>query len=197
VKIKICGLSRVRDILAVNACKPDYAGFVLAPSRRRVSVDTLCELRGMLENAVSAVGVFADETPENAAALLNRGVIDIAQLHGSEDAQYIARLRKLTDKPIIKAVCGVTPESIENARNMGADMLLLDGARGGSGKSFDWSVIPRLDMPWFLAGGLDESNLADAAKLAPYCLDISGGAETDGVKDPEKIRILIEKARSL
>lgn len=103
-KIKFCGLSRTCDIEAVNNLLPDYIGFVFAPkSRRCVSADKASKLKRLLIPGIKAVGVFVNEEPGRIASLLNKGTIDIVQLHGDEGEDYIGHLRKLTDKPIIKA----------------------------------------------------------------------------------------------
>ena len=104
-RIKLCGLSRPCDVEAANRLRPDFIGFVFyRPSKRYVSPGTARKLRQQLAPGILAVGVFVDESPENVAALLQSGVIDIAQLHGREDNAYIERLRRLTDKPVIKAL---------------------------------------------------------------------------------------------
>lgn len=197
MRIKICGLRRPEDIHAVNACLPDYIGFVFARSKRRVSESEAAALKSLLSPKIAAVGVFVDEPPERVAALLERGLIDIAQLHGTEDAVYLRQLRALTSAPVIKAVAALSAERVRAAEALKPDYLLLDATSGGSGQSFDWDTIPALETPWFLAGGLNAENLAQAAACKPFCLDISSGAETSGYKDPEKIRLLTEKARML
>ncbi|MCL2030579.1 MAG: phosphoribosylanthranilate isomerase [Oscillospiraceae bacterium] len=196
MRIKICGLSRPEDIEAVNLGRPDYIGFVFAPSRRRVSFAQAEELKSRLHPAVKSVGVFAGETPARIAELLRRGVIGIAQLHGDEDLSYAAALRALTDAPIVKAIALPTPERVR-AWEDAADYLLLDGAAGGAGRRFDWASMPVPRTPWFLAGGLNAGNLEEAARYRPFGLDISSGAETGGVKDPEKIINLIQIVRNL
>ena len=96
-RIKLCGLSRTGDIEAANTLLPDYIGFVFAPkSRRFVPPEEAAGLRRLLRPEIQAVGVFVNEEPEAVAKLLNEGVIDIAQLHGTEDEAYIRRLRQLT-----------------------------------------------------------------------------------------------------
>ena len=103
-KIKLCGLSRPCDIEWANALMPDYIGFVFAQkSKRYVSPERAKALREGLDSNIRAVGVFVNEAPEVVADLLNSGVIDLAQLHGGEDEEYIKALRGLTDKPLIKA----------------------------------------------------------------------------------------------
>ena len=96
-KIKLCGLSRPRDILAANQLRPEYIGFVFAPeSKRYIAPKGAAELKELLDPNIQAVGVFVNETAETVARLLNRGVIDLAQLHGSEGGDYVDRLRMLT-----------------------------------------------------------------------------------------------------
>ena len=103
-KIKLCGLSRTEDIEAANTLLPEYIGFVFAEnSRRYVTPEKAKKLKAKLVPCVLAVGVFINEAPEIIAELLNNGVIDLAQLHGSEGEAYIAHLRTLTDRPIIAA----------------------------------------------------------------------------------------------
>lgn len=105
-KMKLCGLFRPCDIDAANQLKPEYIGFVFAPkSRRYVTPEEAAELKKLLAPTIQAVGVFVNEAAERIAALLNKGIIDIAQLHGVEDENEINQLRALTDKPIIKAFC--------------------------------------------------------------------------------------------
>jgi phosphoribosylanthranilate isomerase len=103
-RIKLCGLMRPEDIEAANRLMPDYIGFVFAgKSRRRVTQAQAEELKNRLSPAIRAVGVFVNEYPETVAGLLNRGIIDLAQLHGDEDEAYLRRLRALTDRPLLQA----------------------------------------------------------------------------------------------
>lgn len=189
-KIKLCGLSRPCDIEAANELKPDYIGFVFAPkSRRYVDPQRAAELKKMLDPAIKAVGVFVNEAPENVAGLLDCGTIDIAQLHGGESEDYIAALRSLTDKPIIKAFRIDTAQDIAAAQNSTADFILLDSGSGGTGTVFDWELIQHLRRPYFLAGGLGLGNAREAVEaLTPYAVDVSSGIETDGLKDKTKMK---------
>jgi phosphoribosylanthranilate isomerase len=205
VKIKICGLIRAEDIAAANNVQPDYIGFVFAKSRRQVSPEKAAELRRGLAAGIQAVGVFVNEPAENVARLAEGGVIDIIQLHGDEDEAYLKNLRQLTDKPIIKAVRVQSPEQILRAEALPCDMLLLDtytpGQYGGSGQMFDRSLLPKLTKPWFMAGGLAADNLAAAVRECgenlPYAVDVSSGAETDGIKDAGKMLKLVQIMRGL
>lgn len=198
-KIKLCGLSQPRDIQAANELSPDYIGFVFAPkSRRYVPPKRAAELRGLLAPGISAVGVFVRESPETVAALLDCGIIDAAQLHGGEDEDYIAALRELTDRPLIKAFRIDSKQDILAAQNSTADYILLDSGNGGTGTCFDWSLIQRLERPYFLAGGLDAGNVAGAvAALNPYAVDVSSGIETGGGKDTAKMIEFVHAVRSV
>ena len=140
-KIKLCGLSRPRDIQAANRLRPEYIGFVFAPnSRRYVAPEQAAELKALLAPGIQAVGVFVNAPPETVAGLLNRGVIDLAQLHGTEDEAYLSRLRELTPKPVIQAFRIRDEKDCLAARESPADYILLDSG-AGTGKAFDWSLI--------------------------------------------------------
>lgn len=196
-KIKLCGLSRPEDIMTANELKPEYIGFVFAPkSRRYVSPEKAAELRRLLSPKIKAVGVFVRETPEAVARLLDSGIIDIAQLHGGEDENYIRQLRALTDQPIIKAFRIDTAADISNAEASSADYVLLDSGNGGTGTAFNWALIQNLKRPYFLAGGLSPDNAEHAVKLfKPYAVDVSSGIETDGVKDHIKMAEFVAAVR--
>ena len=163
-KMKLCGLFRPCDIDAANQLKPEYIGFVFAPkSRRYVTPEEAAELKKLLAPTIQAVGVFVNEAAERIAALLNKGIIDIAQLHGVEDEKEINQLRALTDKPIIKAFCIKKSEDITNAESCLADYILLDSGEG-TGTVFDWKKIQNIQRPYFLAGGLSIDNVENAVR---------------------------------
>lgn len=196
IKVKMCGLSREEDIINSNIVRPDFVGFVFAKnSRRYVSPEKAARLRKMLDSSITAVGVFVDEDMDSVAELLNVGVIDIAQLHGSEDDNYISRLKELTGKPVIKAFRIKTKDEIISAQNSSADMILLD-AGAGDGKTFDWTLLENITRPYFLAGGLDKDNITKV-KLYPnlFALDVSSGIETDGHKDEIKMAAFMSAVR--
>lgn len=191
-KVKFCGLKRIEDIKAANELRPDFAGFVFwEKSSRNVSRQEAEVLGKALLPEIKKVGVFVDEAPEKVAALLTDKVIDIAQLHGSEDEEYIERLRSLAEgASVIKAFVIKSPEDLERAKKSSADFLLLDSGKG-TGQTFNWELIKKagFDRPYFLAGGLGAENVSGAIKeLSPYAVDVSSGIETNGVKDPDKMR---------
>ena len=195
-RIKMCGLRWPEDIGAVNGLQPEYVGFVFFPgSKRYVTPETARELKAGLAPGIKAVGVFVDEAPETVARLLEEGIIDLAQLHGHEDEAYLACLRKLTDKPLIRAFRIRSEEDALQAQASSADGILLD-AGAGDGKTFDWSRVRAVTRPYFLAGGLNPENVARAVReLKPYAVDVSSGIETDGFKDIVKMRAFVRAVR--
>ena len=187
-RIKLCGLSRLQDVEAANMLMPEYIGFVFAPkSKRCVTRQQAAELKKHLAPGIRAVGVFQDAPPENVAKLLKRGVIDLAQLHGSEDEAYLRRLRELTAAPIIQAFRVRSRADLMAAERSTADHVLLD-AGAGEGNVFDWSLLREFRRPYFLAGGLGPENAEEAVRmLHPFAVDVSSGIETEGKKDPAKM----------
>ena len=197
IKVKICGLSRLCDIDVVNDEKPEYIGFVFAKSRRKVTSQPAFDLRKKLDPGIVPVGVFVDEDMGNIISLVRRGVIDVIQLHGSENGEYIGRLKTLTDKPIIKAVAVLKEGDAQKWAETSADYLLLDSGGGGKGQRFDWDLIGEVNKPFFLAGGLCPENIRTALeKVKPFAVDVSSGVETDGFKDRAKIREFIRMVRN-
>lgn len=196
-KVKICGLMRKQDIDYVNKLIPDYAGFVFAPSRRRVSPGEAKRMASDLGPAIQRVGVFADATREFVLEAAVECSLDIIQLHGGETSEYWHGF----PKPVWKVVQVKSREDLAQARFLkGIDALLLDSAAGGSGKSFDWNLARECDFPYplVLAGGLNPENVVRAIRLfKPFAVDVSSGVETNGVKDYLKIKRFIENVRRL
>ncbi len=197
-KIKLCGISRMCDIDIINQLKPDYIGFVFAKkSKRYVSYETADMLRQNLAPDIKVVGVFVNESEKQVATLLNKGIIDIAQLHGDEDENYMSRLREISDKPVIKAFCVSSKDDITGIEKSSADYLLLDSG-AGSGECFDWGILKDIERPFFLAGGLDITNVEKAIRdIGPFAVDVSSGIETNGLKDENKMREFVEKVNRL
>jgi phosphoribosylanthranilate isomerase len=192
-KIKICGLTRMEDIIAVNENKPAYIGFVFAESRRKVSRGQARELRAALDKKIIPVGVFVNEEIENILVLLRDEIIDAIQLHGAEDESYIKELKEKTDAPIIKAVSIQKAGDAQRWENSAADYLLLDHKGGGTGEAFDWNLIGKVDKPFFLAGGLSPENVGEAIKkISPFAVDVSSGVEANKIKCAKKIKNFVE-----
>lgn len=195
-KVKMCGLSRMEDIEYANEVLPEFIGFVFAPkSRRYVSFEQAKKLHGELDYRIAAVGVFVDEDIENIVRLVKDEVIDMVQLHGSEDNAYIAKLREMAEVPIIQAFKIIDSYDAESAVLSDADFVLLDSGMG-TGKTFDWSLIKSINRPYFLAGGISPENAAQAVeRFSPYAVDASSSLETDGVKDLSKMTALARAVR--
>lgn len=202
------------DIEYANRVKPDFVGFIFANTRRKISTTQAKEFREALDAEIPAVGVFVNADISEIASLVEAGCINLIQLHGEEDADYIGRLRKVCDVPIIKAVKVQTIEQIRQAAALPVEYLLLDtyrkGVLGGTGEAFDWELLREakaiagdtaegelFGKPYFLAGGLHAGNLPEAAELGSYGLDISSGIETDGSKDFTKMVEVMKLVRKL
>ncbi|MGD9665964.1 MAG: phosphoribosylanthranilate isomerase [Synergistaceae bacterium] len=196
-KIKICGLMSERDINYANSLIPDFVGFVFVRgSRRYVSPDIAANLRMRLLTSVMTVGVFVNEKFENAINMTRQGVLDIVQLHGQEDDEYIISLREIIRKPVIKAFNVESIKDVDRAVDSPADFILLDNGTGGTGRTFDWTLVRNIERPFFLAGGLDPDNVEAAVSATnPYAVDVSSGVEKECVKDFEKMQNFINAVR--
>ena len=200
------------DIEYANRVKPDFVGFIFANTRRKISAAQAKQFREALDAEIPAVGVFVNEDISVITSLVQNGCIDLVQLQGEEDADYIRRLREVCDVPVIKAVKVQTVEQIRQAAALPVDYLLLDtyrkGVLGGTGEAFDWELLREakaaagdtaegelFGKPYFLAGGLHAGNLREAAALGSYGLDVSSGIETDGSKDFTKMVEVMELVR--
>ena len=247
--IKICGLKRIEDVYAVNEFKPDYVGFVFAATKRFVSDETAAILKAALNPDIPAVGVFVNEPIAHIVKLVREKSIDIIQLHGQEDLDYVNQLREELTKevgsqdkgeisrvPLIKVVridvtmdekladeklsdektvdenvyaawkekqTEINRKLIMEAKKCEPEYLLFDskvkGIPGGSGQTFDIANLPddeEIGLPYFLAGGIDLSNVSGLISLKrPFGIDVSSAVETEGVKDAEKIKAMIEAVR--
>ena len=198
VKVKICGLKRLEDIEIVNRYKPDFIGFVFADSKRKVSHELASKLKDNLDSDIISVGVFVDASQDEILELYDGGIIEMAQLHGSESEQYIQNLKQRTDDElkIINAIEISKETDLSKFDNSQSDYLLFDSGKG-SGKTFDWNLIKKdIKKEFFLAGGLSSSNVMEAIEqFNPYAIDLSSSLETDGVKDENKIKEIMELIR--
>ena len=194
-KVKLCGMRRKEDILAANRYGPDWIGFVFAKSKRQVSKEEAAELKQLLSPKILAVGVFVDAPVTEMVSLYEAGIIDVIQLHGGEGPQVVEEIQARCSAPIIQAVSVRGKEDVEKALSSKADYLLFDSGSGGTGQSFDWAHLGEMKRPFFLAGGIRQENLEEALQLHPFAIDVSSGVETDGYKDEEKIKQLMETVR--
>ncbi|MDR1688709.1 MAG: phosphoribosylanthranilate isomerase [Clostridiales bacterium] len=206
MRIKICGLKSESDIEIVNKFPPDYAGFVFAESKRKVSANFAKELITKLNPEIKSVGVFVNEAAKTVAETAKTCNLYAVQLHGDESEAYISELKNLCGAKIIKCVRTKSYDYVLQNIRTKADAILFDTfsktARGGTGERADWELILQvrgnMEKPFFLAGGISETNICAAFEINPYAADVSSGAEKangEG-KDEEKVRKLIYAVRN-
>lgn len=190
-KIKICGLKRLEDIKYANELVPDFVGFILSDGfKRSIKPQQAVHLKAKLSDNIKAVGVFVDEPAEAIDCFLRQGVIDIVQLHGGETPEFCSKI----NAPVIKMLKPTDFDKISQYEPY-VDYFLFDSGTG-TGKTFDWSKIPKTQKPFFLAGGLNKENISLAIKTVnPYAVDLSSCVETDGCKDYIKIKEVMECVR--
>jgi len=205
-KVKICGITNKLETGFLNKYLPDYAGFVFAESRRRVTPEKAAELGAELAPTIKKVGVFLDHDVKLAADIAGSVGLDAVQLHGNEDREYIELLHSMLKQDI--EIWKALKIEVEHFPDTGlmhhkdVDRLLLDtfvpGIHGGTGKYFDWRLVSKLDssLPVILAGGLNPYNVRQAIlQTFPYAVDISSGVESEGMKDEQKVKAFIEAVR--
>jgi len=189
-KVKICGIQDIDTAMVAYEQGADFLGFVFAKSKRQVSPDQVKEIISQLPSDISKIGVFVDCPMDEMISIADFCGLDILQLHGSESYESY----KSSPYPIVKSV-SVKPSGVHSSSTLPkADYLLFDtwhkAMAGGSGETFDWNYLDdyNSETPYFLAGGLNSTNIAEAIKnLSPYAVDVSSGVETNGVKDHKKI----------
>lgn len=200
--IKICGITSKEEIQSINEVKPDYIGFVFAESKRKVSVDEAKELSNALNKGIKIVGVFRNNSEEEILNILSKVPLDVIQLHGDEDNEFINSLREKSKVEIWKAITVSSKNDMEKALKYEVDTLVLDGSTPGSGNVFNWDNLKDININKriFLAGGINENNVLEAInKVKPDGIDTSSGVEIIDEKgrrkDKEKMKRLIRKVR--
>lgn len=195
-ELKICGLKRLEDIIAVNRHGADYAGFVFfEKSKRYVDPYKANELISLLRADIKPVGVFMDEPLDNVVRIARITGVELVQLHGHESEEYVEYVKRILDRPVIKAYKASEEGALEKAAQSNADYVMIDSG-AGSGKKFDWSILKDFKRDYFLAGGLDPESVGEAIRmLEPFAVDVSSGVETDGIKDEKKIAEFINAVR--
>ena len=195
-ELKICGLSRLEDVIAVNRFGADYAGFVFfKKSKRYIDPYKAGELIELLRSDIKSVGVFLDEPLDSVISAARISGVEMIQLHGHESEEYVEYVKRTLERPVIKAFKADEEGALERALNTSADYILIDSG-AGTGKKFDWSILKDFGRDYFLAGGLDPESVGEAiSKLEPFAVDVSSGVETDGVKDAEKIKKFINAVK--
>ena len=198
-KVKICGLMELEHVKVAAESGADAIGFVFAKSRRQITVDQARKLTTAVPRDVLKIGVFVNEALEEVERIAREVPLDVVQLHGDEDPNYVQRL----SLPTIKALSIRNQEDVWKASRYEVDYFLFDAPgvefRGGSGHSFDWSLLTKANISHdkvILAGGLTEENIIKAINIVqPFMVDVSSGVETAQRKDAEKIRTFIRAIR--
>ena len=201
MKVKICGIRRAEDIEIVNKYLPDFIGFIFVPaSKRYVEPSVVVELKKNLDPRIKTVGVFVNESIEKIREIKKVCSLDVIQLHGEETPQFCEEL----GGRIWKAIRVKDEDCVEILDTYAeyTELLLLDtyvdGTHGGTGQAFDWDLIEffSADYNIGLAGGITRENVLKAKKkVEPELIDVASGSETNGLKDEEKIKDIIQIIR--
>ncbi len=213
--VKVCGIKRIEDVEFLNKLQPEYAGFVFCKSKRQISLEFGKVLIEKLDSRIKKVGVFQDNPLEEVRYTAEALKLDVIQLHGSEDENYIKNLYPFN---IWKSISVNVPDYVEenfkdkvefykaainkiskyNIKAVLIDSSTKGSKGGGTGISFNWDILKNMTLtkPIVLAGGLDACNVGKAIEIVkPYAVDVSSGVEENGIKSFEKIEQFIEKAR--
>jgi phosphoribosylanthranilate isomerase len=198
ITVKVCGLTRSEDVQACASAGADALGFVFARSPRRLSAGAAARLVAGVPEGLLRVGLFMDQAEADIEAVLERVELDLLQFHGRETDGFCAGF----GLPFIKAISiseagrGRQSETYPSAAG-----VLLDshspGSGGGTGRSFDWSQPVAVDLPLWLAGGLNPTNVGEAVRrFSPYAVDVSSGVEdAPGIKNHTLIKQFVQLAR--
>lgn len=196
-KIKICGIQFKEEIEIINQLPIDYIGLVFAPSKRKISIEQAKELKNMLNDNIKTVGVFVNERAEVVNKIAHTLSLDVVQLHGEEDQVYISTIKGEVWKAY-KIDGGFDVETLLQGKNITGN--LFDGKRPGSGETFNWAVIKKIQNQQLkiLAGGLKPENVEEAIKyVQPDIVDISSGVEKNNKKDKLLLNCLVGRIKNV
>jgi len=202
MEIKICGITALEEVQALNILKPEYIGLVFAESIRKISKEQGKLIRDLIDRDIKVVGVFRNNTKEYISEILDYIPLDVLQLHGDEDNDFIEYFRDRYQCEIWKGASIKTKDDIKKAVTFNVDTLILDGSNPGSGEVFPWELVLNIETraKVFLAGGINEDNVLQGINnLDIQGVDVSSGVEVikDGKrsKDKTKMKNLIRKVR--
>ncbi|QXC62544.1 phosphoribosylanthranilate isomerase [Aquihabitans sp. G128] len=199
--VKICGITREDDALLAVAMGADAVGFIFAPSKRQIAPSIARDIVKRLPPEILTVGVFRDEAPARVVDIVNSTGLRAAQLHGHESAESTRLIRARV--PLVIKAFPAGDRGLDHAADYGADALLIDSPRPGSGETFDWGLAAQLPpgQRVILAGGLTPENVAAAiGQVGPWGVDVASGVESErgepGQKDARKVKAFIDAAKA-
>ncbi|MDD5737510.1 MAG: phosphoribosylanthranilate isomerase [Candidatus Omnitrophica bacterium] len=202
VRVKVCGITNLKDAEAACRLGADALGFVFAKSPRRIDAEKARSISLKTPPYISLVGVFVDEDIKKLLKIAEKCRIDCIQLHGNESINYCKQLKKYYK--IVKAVRIGEKKNLDGLSGYDVDAFLLDtyrpGKAGGTGEKFDWNLalrVKKLGRPVILSGGLKPRNVRGAIrKVKPYAVDVSSGVESSpGRKSMKLMKEFIQRAK--
>jgi phosphoribosylanthranilate isomerase len=203
-RIKFCGITSVADAELAVSCGAWAIGLILWPgSKRACDAAEGVRISHAVRRKVEVAGVFVNQSLDEVAALADMLHLSIVQLHGDEGPSYANEVARRTGAKVIKAQSVRLAADVIAVQAFHTDFHLLDthrdGLRGGTGETFDWTMLDRRTskVPLILSGGLTPDNVAGAiAAVRPFAVDVASGVEASpGVKDPEKLKAFAEAVR--
>lgn len=199
-KVKICGITRLKDIEIINKYDIDYVGFVFTKSKRQVTEEQALKLRNRLRKDIKTVGVFVNSSIEEVNEIINYCRLDIAQLHGDEESEYFEKINTDIWKSIsVKEDMDI--EYLEKYKSINGVLLdtYVKGQKGGTGKTFNWNIVKGFSKLYniILAGGLTSENVTEGIKVvSPQVVDVSSRVEENGYKNEDKIKEFVRSVKS-
>ena len=201
MKVKICGITDLYTALKAESFGADAIGFVFAKSKRQITPEAAGEISAQLSPQIEKVGVFVNETKERIEEIVSQAKLTMVQLHGDESPDFCLTL----SVPVIKALSIGSKEDLIREKQYHCEFILLDSPKGkyhgGTGVPFNWGILQDTlftKKKIILAGGLNLDNVTQAiTQVKPYMLDVSSGVESEGKKDINKIKVFIEKTKSV
>lgn len=202
-KIKICGITNIKDALFAEKLGADIIGMIFAKSPRRITVLKAKKIINALKLSTKKAGVFVNEDINKVNKLTKELKLNFVQLHGDESVQYI---KKIKGAKVIKAIRiknrQQTVKDINKYKNL-ADFLLFDTFDskkiGGTGKSFNWEILKGIKIPYFVAGGIGCHNVRNVIlQLKPYGVDVNSSVEIyPGKKSIKKLKMLFKEISTI
>ncbi|WP_020007799.1 phosphoribosylanthranilate isomerase [Salinicoccus albus] len=201
MKVKICGIQSIQAAQAAEENGADMVGFMFADSSRKITPETAEAITDALGSGIQKTGVFVNTGLSEINRTIDQAGLDYVQLHGDESPAFA----RAVNSKVIKAFSIDEGPTFKEMFEYPADFILLDSRtetkRGGTGRKFDWSKAVNTDIDrrrLILAGGLNAGNINQAEmEVAPFMIDLSSGAETNGVKDRNKIAEIMQIAKGV